>query len=240
MTDGRDAAGWVLVVANADDADAGYVGERLVQRGLELRTVLRDGPDLRSELPVDDPPALLLLLGSAWSVHDPVEASALAAESALVRSAQRSQVPVLGLCYGAQVLAQAFGGRVRPAVQPEVGLVVVDSDDPDLVPPGPWTAFHADVVDVPPGATEIARNDCGAQAFVLPGTLAVQFHPEVRPEVLDDWAGRFPALLAAAGLSRHQLLAAARRQETESRLAAHRLVDTFLARVARPDGLLAR
>jgi len=74
-----------LVVANASDADAGFVGERLEQRGYTLRTVLReDGPPRLAEA---GPVKLLLLLGSEWSVHAPVDPPALAAEVALVRDA---------------------------------------------------------------------------------------------------------------------------------------------------------
>lgn len=228
----KDPAPWVLVVANGSDSDAGYVGERLDQLGYELRTVQRDDGELPTGLPEDSPPALLLILGSEWSVHDPVDPTALVAECRLVLAAHDADVPILGLCYGAQLLAHAFGGRVRPALRAEAGLVRVDSDDPSLVPPGPWTAFHTDVLDVPPGATEIARNDCGVQAFVLPGALAVQFHPEVRPDVLADWAGRFPDLVAAAGTTPEELVTVARGREAESRQAAHRLVDAFLDRVA--------
>lgn len=236
----EDPAGWVLVVANGADTDAGYVGERLAQLGYRLQTVLRDSRELSADLPADDPPALLLLLGSEWSVHDPVGPTALAAECALVLAARDADVPVLGLCYGAQVLAHAYGGRVRPGPRAEVGLVRVDSDDPSLVAPGPWMAFHTDVLDVPPGATEIARNDCGAQAFVLPGALAVQFHPEVRPDVLAGWAERFPDLVEDGGTTPELLVTVARGREAESREAAYRLVDAFLDRVATSTGPLAR
>ncbi|MGI8676746.1 MAG: hypothetical protein ACR2JT_07430, partial [Nocardioidaceae bacterium] len=74
-----------LLVANSTDSDAGYVGERLSQRGYALRTVLRE----TGEVPVDVATAgdvdVVVCLGSEWSVHTPVDASALRAECALVR-----------------------------------------------------------------------------------------------------------------------------------------------------------
>ena len=91
---------------------------------------------------------------------------------------------------------------MTPARQPEIGFVEVDTSDPVLVPAGPWTAFHVDVLEPPADATVVARNECGVQAFVLPGALGVQFHPEVRPDVLDDWSRRFPDLVLDAGLQR--------------------------------------
>ena len=219
-----------LVVANASDADAGFVGERLEQRGYTLRTVLReDGPP---RLAVAGPVELLLLLGSEWSVHAPVDPPALAAEVALVRDAVEARLPVLAICYGAQVVSAALGGAVAPAPVPEIGVVHVRSDDPALVPEGPWTSFHVDGLSPPPDAEVVARNDCGVQAFVLPGLLGVQFHPEVRPAVLDDWAGRFPDLVRDSGQEHAAMVSAAAGREAGSRAAAHALVDAFLDRVA--------
>lgn len=216
------------VVGHAADSDAGYVGERLTERGYLLHPVPRD----RGTLPPTVRADLVLLLGSPWSVHSPVDPASLTAECALARSAADAGVPVLGLCYGAQVLAHAFGGRVSRTPRPEVGWTRVDTDDPELVPSGPWLEFHVDVIDAPAEAQVVARNGCGQQAFVLPGILGVQFHPEVRPETLDGWAGRFPELLAGAGLTRADLVAQARAREPQSRAAAYALVDAFLARFA--------
>jgi GMP synthase (glutamine-hydrolysing) len=218
-----------LVVANSIDADTGYVGERLVERGFTLRMALRDRGEVTAELDGVD---IVLLLGSDWSVHSPVDPAALDTECDLVRAARSADVPVLGLCYGAQVLAHAFGGRVSLAEQPEVGFIGITSDDEELVQSGAWPQFHLDVVDAPPDAQVIARNACGTQAFLLQGMLGVQFHPEVRPEILDDWSRRFPELLADAGVEREALVAESREREPEARAAAHALVDAFLDRVA--------
>jgi len=67
---------------------------------------------------VPDDVAMVLLLDSEWSVVDPVRPDVLAAETELVRSAQEAGVPVLGLCYGAQVVAHALGGDVARAAEP--------------------------------------------------------------------------------------------------------------------------
>ncbi len=220
----------MLVVANSTDTDAGYVGERLQQRGLELRLVLRDRGEVPSTVPGGV--AAVLLLGSAWSVAGPEDPAALATECELAESAAASGVPVLGLCYGAQVLAHAHGGRVTTAAHPEVGLVTVDTVDADFIPAGPWWAFHCDVIEPPPHASVVASNSCGVQAFALPGVLGVQFHPEVRPAVLDDWLARLPAMAAASGSTRAALVAEAVRREDEARAASHALVDSFLERFA--------
>jgi GMP synthase-like glutamine amidotransferase len=220
-----------LVVANAEDADPGFVGDRLEQHGYVLRTVLRDAGETPTSIALAGEPDLILLLGSEWSVWAPVDPVALDAECELVRSAREVGVPVLGLCYGAQLLAHAFGGSVSLAPKPEIGFVDVDTSDGELVPAGPWTAFHLDVLQPPPDATVIARNACGIQAFVLPGVLGVQFHPEVRPAVLEDWSRKLPDLVSGAGLTHDELIKKAMDREADSRVAAYSLVDTFLSRV---------
>ena len=223
-----------LFVANSTDTDPGYVGERLLGRGYARRDALRDQGGLPADLTGVD---AVVLLGSEWSVHSPVDPAALAAECELVRAAQASGVPVLGLCYGAQVVAHALGGTVSLAAAPEVGFVEVITDDSALVPAGPWAQFHLDLIEPPPDARVVAQNACGTQAFVLPGVLAVQFHPEVRPDTLDDWSRRFPGVLVEAGLDRETLVAEARDREPAARSAAYALVDAFLDRVG-PQGRL--
>ncbi len=225
MTPGR-----LLVVGSSADPEAGYVGERFEQRGFTLDPVFRDRGETPSVVPSDV--RAVLLLGSDWSVAAPADPEAVAVECALVRSATQGRVPVLGLCYGAQLLAHATGGRVSVAARPEVGLVTVETVDEQLVPSGPWWAFHTDVLEPPPEARVVARNGCGIQAFTLPGSLGVQFHPEVLPATLDDWFGRFPALLDAVGADRAALVEQAWSREKESRAAAHALVDRFCERIA--------
>jgi len=237
MTPGLSA----LVVANAADSDPGHVGERLEQRGFRLRTTLREDGGVAGIVDSVRSVDVVVLLGSEWSVHSPVDTAALKAECALVRSAMAAGIPVLAICYGAQVVAAACGGVVERAARPEIGWIRVDpTEETDLVVDGPWLAFHTDVVEPPPHARLLARNDCGAQAFLLPGVLAVQFHPEVRPDVVLDWARRFPDLVSEAGLDAPELVAQSRAREPEARAAAHALVDSFLDAVATSDRLQPR
>jgi GMP synthase-like glutamine amidotransferase len=68
----------------------------------------------------------------------------VSAAGALVASAVAQDVPVLGLCYGGQVLADVLGGVVEPAPKAELGWQMVESQDPEQVPAGPHlgTQFH--------------------------------------------------------------------------------------------------
>jgi len=101
-------------------------------------------------------------------------------------------VPVLGVCFGGQLLAQAHGGTVSRSDRPEIGWYTIESDDRGLVPEGPWFQWHYDKWTNPPGAVEVARNRNAAQAFVLRSSLAVQFHPELDSDLLAIWLQHDP------------------------------------------------
>ena len=85
------------------------------------------------------------------------------------------------------------------------------------------------MVTPPPDARVVARNACGVQAFVLPGIVSVQFHPEVQPATLDDCLARFPELAGGARVDVTALVEEARSRENDARRTAYALVDAFLA-----------
>jgi GMP synthase-like glutamine amidotransferase len=152
----------------------------------------------------------------AGDLHDP----GVAAERELLTRAVERDVPVLGLCYGGQVLAAVLGAEVGPAPVPELGWRVVETDDPAVIPEGPWLEWHFERFCTPPGATELARTVDAPQAFRLGPHLGVQFHPEATVEIVAEWAradGREDVPLAAPP----EVLAAARS-------AAFRLFDEFV------------
>jgi GMP synthase-like glutamine amidotransferase len=107
-----------------------------------------------------------------------------------------ARTPVLGVCLGAQLLAQAAGAEVGPAPEPEVGWLPVEltaeaPDDPLFASlPERFDAFqwHHYAFEVPAGATELARSAVCSQAFRLDGSAwGVQFHPEVTRDQVRSW-----------------------------------------------------
>jgi GMP synthase (glutamine-hydrolysing) len=120
--------------------------------------------------------------GSQTSVYDDHDWIHEATE--WVRRAHADDVPVLGVCWGHQFLAQALGGRVVDMGEYELGYRTVRrvGDDPLFEGvPDEFTTFatHSDrVAELPPGATTLARNDYGVQAFRVDTAYGVQFHPE--------------------------------------------------------------
>lgn len=217
------------MIANAADADPGFVGERLRHHGYAFDECHRERPDQWPSLDGHD---LVLLLGSDWSVYWPHIADEVAAEVALVRSAHERGTPVFGICFGSQMIAHALGGRVERAPRPEIGWLAVESDV-GAIATGPWMQWHSDRFTVPPGFDRLAHSDVGPQAVRSGRTFATQFHPEATETIVRRWSsGGGAAELEAAGIDRDALLRDTSQSVARSRREATTLVDWYLESVA--------
>jgi GMP synthase-like glutamine amidotransferase len=229
-TDPYDEQVRCLAIANSDDADPGFVGHRLRHHGYALTEGHRERPGDWPDLTGID---LVLLLGSEWSVYWDSVASSVRAESALLGDAAMRGVPILGICFGAQMVSHAFGGSVTRSDSPEVGWFEIESDVPDVISPGPWLQWHYDVFAVPGDFTCLARSSVGPQAVRRGRILATQFHPEATESIVARWSsGGGADELARLGTSRENLLEESRRLVNDSRPASDRLIDWFVDVVA--------
>jgi len=220
-----------LLIANAADADGGFVAERFRTRGFSFTECHRENLD---DWPALDGYELVVTLGSEWSVYWPHVAESVAAEAELMRTAHGAGVPVYGICYGNQIMAHALGGTVERAREPEIGWNQIVSDVPEVIPEGPWIQWHYDVVTVPPQSVELARSAVGPQAWQLRRSFCTQFHPEATETMIRRWATSDggAAELLKYGIKPDQLIEDTRRNVAESQPAADHLVDWFLDRVA--------
>ena len=191
-------------------------------------------PGVESDFPQLDGYAAVLPMGAAWSVYDTeLIGSWVLPEIDLLREADRRGIPTFGICFGGQMLAAAHGGQVTHSPSPELGWVDIDATDG--IPGGPWFQWHSDRWSLPPGATELARNDAASQAFVIGRNLGVQFHPELNREMLLGWLGNGgDAWIAEKGIDRNRLVEETANQEAGSALRAAELVEFFLSH-AFPD-----
>jgi GMP synthase-like glutamine amidotransferase len=214
----------VLVIKHHDIDSAGFVADAFEARGAELSVHLfpDDGP-----LPALGGVDHVVVLGAVSSVNDPDPW--IATELAWLRAAYQADVPLLGICFGAQALCAALGGRVEKMECREIGWTMVDSSDPGALPAGPWLEFHDDRCLLPPAATVLARNDVAVQAFRIGRHLAVQFHPEVDGAQLKCWLDALTDSDATSlGIDPDQFLADTIREEPAARERAGLLVATAL------------
>ena len=131
-------------------------------------------------------------------------------------------------------MARALGGMVSRGPAAEVGWFKIESDDTSLIATGPWFQYHWDRWALPSGAKEIARTSLASQAFTYGRTMALQFHPEIDPHVLDIWLEMEGgcAEVEGEGLVVETLRHQTREQEIHSNQRAYDLVDRFLDQVA--------
>ncbi|MEI2704787.1 MAG: gamma-glutamyl-gamma-aminobutyrate hydrolase family protein [Ilumatobacteraceae bacterium] len=214
-----------LLVGNVGDGDPGLVGARFEHHGYTFERVDRDHPET---WPTLDGAELIVLLGSEWSVYWPDIVEAVEAEAAAIRECVRRDIPIFGICFGSQIAAHALGGRVYQAAHKEIGWYGVDSAH-DAIATGPWMQWHSDVVDVPPGAVQLASSDVGPQAWHVGRTFCTQFHPEVTGEVVERWVrGGGAGEAAGVGRDPEQLIADTYRNTDLARPNTDTLVDWFV------------
>jgi GMP synthase (glutamine-hydrolysing) len=172
--------------------------DELRSRGLDLvRVELDEGdplPDWR-EFPA------IVVMGGPMGAYDEPDHAWLTEEKRLLREAVEADVPVWGVCLGAQLLASALGARVYRGEHPEVGMLPVEltpeaADDPVFAgaPSSfPTLQWHGDSFDLPDGATLLASSPAYRhQAFRVGRSYGLQFHLEVTPALATEW-GRVPA-----------------------------------------------
>jgi len=226
----------VLVIRHHDIDSAGFIADAFEARGAEPSVHLfpDDGP-----LPALDGVDHVVVLGAVSSVNDPDPW--ITAELAWLRAADQAGVPVLGICFGAQALCAALGGRVEAMIRREIGWTMVDSCDHHVVPAGPWLEFHDDRCLPPPAAAVLARNEAAVQAFRIGRHLAVQFHPEVDGPQLKRWldAHADSGDTTPLGIDPDQFLADTIREEPAARERAGRLV-TAAVLISGSSGQLSR
>jgi GMP synthase-like glutamine amidotransferase len=162
----------------------GLLGALADVLGLDVSVHRPDhGPDA---LPRPGSFDLLVVMGSIESVYNSA-VPWIEPERHVVARAVDNEVPVLGVCFGAQLLAQVLGGTVGPAASLELGWTTVQTADPERIGAGPWLNWHEDAFTCPPGAELLATSDIAPQAYIQGIHTGVQFHPEVTADVVEAW-----------------------------------------------------
>lgn len=157
---------------------------------LRVRTVR---PLAGHPLPPHEEVAGAVSMGGPMNVDEVERFPGLAAEREWLAEAARREMPVLGICLGAQLLARALGAEVR-AGEKELGFAPVevhDADDPVLGRLAPTTEvlhWHGDVFDLPDGARPLASSArTEHQAFRLGNAWGTLFHPEADFALVEAW-----------------------------------------------------
>jgi GMP synthase-like glutamine amidotransferase len=223
-----------LVIQHEQPTPGGYVNQWLEERGADQDIYRIDVEDREVDPREFD---VIVSLGSEFAAFDD-SIPWIEREKQLLAQAGDADVPVLGICFGGQLLADVLGGRSFRGDQAEIGWLPVRTREPGLVAGGPWFQWHFDTFTPPPGARLIADSTVGPQAYIAGRSLGLQFHPEVTPEIMDSWVAVYRHELDAEGVDPDRLLEETYERAERTRAAAWRLFDGFLARVARREELV--
>ena len=186
----------------------------------------------------------LLIFGGSMHVDQKGEHRWMSPETQFIRDALAHGTPMLGVCLGSQLLAEAAGAQPQRMPEPEIGWCEVEiteagAADPVMGPLAPSAElfnWHHYAAPLPPGGVELARTPRSVQAFRIEGKPAwgLQFHAEVTRENLSSWLdGWEEAEAAQTDLDPDAIRAASERRIEEQNEVGRGIAERFLAEAAR-------
>lgn len=177
------AAKRIHSLEHAPAEGAGKILDWAASRGHSVATTRLD---LGEALPAPDDFDLLVIMGGAMNIYQHRDYPWLVAEKALIALAIEQRKALLGVCLGAQMIADALGARVVQNPEYEIGwfpVRFIDRQPPfdGFAHESPAFHWHGDTFSLPPGARRTAESDaCANQAFVFGERIVgLQFHVEV-------------------------------------------------------------
>jgi GMP synthase-like glutamine amidotransferase len=190
---------WVVVQHVAYDGRGG-IGPALRRAGLEA---VDRRPFAGDPLPAVSELSGLIVLGAPAGSADADAPEHLVCERSLIRQAVERDVPVLGICFGAQLLAVALGGSVVRDGPVEIGMgstTLTDAGRADPVlgadgEPATVLHWHRDSYTLPPGAVRLATGDRHVEQAFRFGDKAygLQFHVEINAQLAVAIGDQMPA-----------------------------------------------
>ena len=168
----------IAVISHEEEPSVVVLAERVAASGRQM-SIYR--PFSGEALPDLDRVTAVIALGGSPSAYDHEQHPYLRTEIEYLAEAHRLRVPVLGICLGFQLLAEALGGKAIPGTEGlECGLVSVRSAGGyDWPPEGTYYSFHSDTAELPEEAEVRSLSDQYIQAWRLGSSVGIQFHPEV-------------------------------------------------------------
>lgn len=233
----------IILFQHAPSCTPGRLGLTLRDHALKLDIRRLDLPESKANphIPTDfDNIDGVISMGGPQNVGDPLPW--MEPQCEFLREAHKRQLPVVGVCLGAQLIAHALGGKVAPMAKPEWGFPLITqqtiANTETMLAGTPWNAriFQAhsqEISELPPGAVLLQSTaQCKVQSFRAGmRTYAFQYHFECDRDMIRRFAEGSAAELASAGLDAAAISAQADEHYERSAVVADRLcvnIATFL------------
>ncbi len=228
----------VVAIRHVPFEGLGSFAAVLSEHGYKLR-YMEAATDNLSPL-VLDPPEILIVLGGPIGAYELKSYPFLALEQEIIRKRMSEELPTLGVCLGAQLLAAAAGAHVYPGDRKELGwgsLDLTTRGEASCLAPLDGVQvlhWHEDTFTMPEGALRLASTSaCRNQAFQLGCSLGLQFHPEVTARGLEAWfVGHATEISATDGVSVESLRADTELYASELEVAGPKCLEFWLDEVS--------
>ena len=174
----------------------------------------------------------IVILGGPMAVYDNL--AYLQKEQELIRNAIKNETPLLGICLGSQLIAQAVGGRVYKGKKKEIGwynVYLTPASSNDIFRGFTNKAirifqWHGDTYDLPANAKILAYSDLYPQAFRIGSAVGIQFHFEVDEDLIQTWINEYSGDLITEKIKPESLLPGPKELE-ELAAQGRRIYDNF-------------
>ena len=225
----------LLIIQNCEAESAGTIIDYLAERK-HPHEIVRSFEG--KPLPRLSDFAAIINLGTPQSAASYFEHDYLKAVFSMVAEAIRTDLPYLGICFGAQILARALGAQVMPNKVKEIGSYTVRLTNHGKRDPlfagfdeeFPVFHWHGDTFRLPfESLLLVEGSDCRNQAFRKRKAVGLQFHLEVASDDIPHWCDIYKHELDEVGKTEKDVLKAHRERADQIQLLNYRLLDNFIS-----------
>lgn len=212
----------ILIIKHIDIEGPGTIEEFFSNTSWQLQSI-----DLsKDKLSIKDFSKLtaIISLGGPMNVYQEDKYPFLKEEDEFLKKAIKSEIPILGICLGAQLLAKACSAKVKPAQTQEIGwhklnLTEQGREDPlfdNLAKELDVFQWHQDTFEIPKGGALLAESpSCANQAFRFGrNAYGLQFHIEVTPEMVETWIDKYAKTTEFASDPKDMLIESYKRKQS--------------------------
>jgi GMP synthase-like glutamine amidotransferase len=224
----------IIIVQNWGAEGPGLIEDHLISQTLPHRIIKNYEYE---PLPKAEDTEAVIVLGFPHAVNHYLKYDQMKALWAFMAAVMRRSAPLLGMCYGGQMLAKILGAEVTRNPVKEIGryrIRLTEAGKSDPLFAGFESEFdvfqwHGDPCKIPRGADSLAEGEtCQHQAFRKGRSVGVQFHLDPRPEEVPLWCDEYAEELASEGKTKDQIVSDYEAHVDAYRTRCYQLVDNFL------------